>query len=295
MAKYIPSIPLIENITEYVPTDSVSTATNVASKLMRFKILSDRQRPQFNNTDTDGGPQAYEFERSTGMWETKKHIQTLIENGNNNLLIDNTGYTHEEVRSLSTTKINDINNKKSYDKISIIDFDYNNKDIFNKKYRTITLPFVPRELRYSMASRFVGIATIGRNNPYYQFTGSEDTLEFEIDWFSEIKNREDVITNCRWLESLTKSNAYNDTPHRITLVWGNNNKLWRNDIWIVTSANYVLSDFVRGYKESRDSEFVNTNLLPQQARQQIVLKRVASINRTTEDILGQLNQNGRLI
>jgi len=66
----------------------------------------------------------------------------------------------------------------------------------------------------------VGIASFGSNNPIYQYTGSEDTLSFVIDWFSSENHREDVIFNCRWIEALTKSDGYNEPPHRVKIIWG---------------------------------------------------------------------------
>jgi len=294
MATTIPSFPFVEKITSYVPSPQVDTAVHLAGKFMRFKILADRRRPQFSNVDRDGGMGAYEHEptNKTGTWMTKPHIKQLYENGYDNAnpsLYE--GYTHEPTKFLNPSDLRRMENKDAYDKISIIDLDYDNApEESRKKYSKLVLPFVPSELNYSMESRFVGIATMGRNNPYYQFTGSEDKLEFEIDWFSEQANREDVIYNCRWLESLTKGDGYLRPPSRVMLSWGANNLLWRNFTWLVVKAPYVLGSFVRGYRDMNTKEIINTNMLPQQAKQQITLVRLTNSNLTTVEIEGSIKK-----
>jgi len=297
MAVLVPYPPIIEKVTSYVPTPQVDSAVWLAGKFMRFKIIADRRRPQFTNVDKDGPRGAYEHEATNknGIWESKPHISQMIENGKNNLYITSEGYTHDPVKR-HTTFDSEARYRRSqedpnagFDKISIIDVDYNGGALYTrKKYSSLTLPFVPRELNYSIASRFVGIATMGRNNPFYQFTGSEDKLEFEIDWFAEKESREDVIYNCRWLESLTKGDGYNSPPHRVILSWGSNNKLWQDSIWLVTGASYNLSNFTRGYRDPNTNNLVSTHLLPQQAKQSVRLVRLASSNRMTMDIEGNL-------
>src|SRR3972149_8084190 len=85
-------------------------------------------------------------------------------------------------------------------------------------YDTITnekmeFQFVPKSLNYEAESNFVSIASIGRNNPFYHYTGSEDSLEFELDYFSAMDNRHDVIKRCRWVEALTKADGEIGSPH----------------------------------------------------------------------------------
>jgi len=193
------------------------------------------------------------------------------------------GYTHETANTRVATK-------HVRDSISIIDIDY--QPLIHdaiKFYKTLTLPFVPRDLNYNADSNFVGIATMGRNNPHYHFTGSEDTLTFTIDWFSDQLDRKDVIFNCRWLESLTKSSGYKERPHRVMLAWGKDNLMFQNEIWIVTAAPYILSDFVDSYRTPGDrNTIVSVGMLPQQAKQNITLKRVTKTNRHTIDIIGSV-------
>lgn len=290
MATFKPKVPLVDNLLTSSPPPFINEFTSVASKAMRFKVLADRRTRGFQKADVSGEKGAYIFENTTPVILTpdlpNPQAATL-------------GYTSEQVGRKQATKTSAMT-----DGISIIDIDSNNgvsaafTQLFGKRasYEYITLPFVPRELNYSMSSKFVGIATLGRNNPYYQFTGSEDSLTFEIDWFSNQLDRKDVINNCRWVEALTKSDAYDAVPHRIKLVWGQDDLLWQDDIWIVASAPFRLKDFNRGYRKVKANgltdprgEFISTSMLPQQAFQTITLKRVTSLNRSREEILSIIN------
>jgi len=288
MASFKPKLPIIDSLLTKKPPTVITELSNVASKAMRFKVLLDRKKRGFQQAEINGPTGAYEFSgKSDGISKRLKQ--------SNNKTRESQGYTFEQKGSKHITKITGLNT----DSISIINIDGNpigfGQDALTN-YDYIELPFVPSELDYSTSSKFVGIATLGRNNPYYQFTGSEDTLQFDIDWFSKDPLRRDVINNCRWLEALTKGDAYLAPPPRIVLSWGNDNLLWGNYIWIVTSASFKLSNFNRGYRKViinnsngiTKKQFINTNLLPQQAYQTIVLKRLTNINLTTNQIKNQI-------
>jgi len=260
MATFKPKIPLLDSLITQKPPQAILEASNVFSKAMRFKTLLDRETRGFQKVDRKGPITAYEHEKP-GVFKPQPVI-----------VKDIPGYTHERVNRREAKITNAMT-----DRVSIIDIDAISDKAINTFgtafYDYVELPFVPRELSYSMSSKFVGIATLGRNNPYYQFTGSEDTLTFEIDWFSNQPNRKDVINNCRWMEALTKSDGYLNPPHRVILSWGSDNLLWQDDIWVVTAAPYRLTDFNRGYRKvMRDKvrinprgEFISTSMLPQQA------------------------------
>lgn len=129
----------------------------------------------------------------------------------------------------------------------------------------IQIQNVPKELNYDPRGNFVTIATMGRNNPFYHYTGSEDTLEFELDWYSVTENRQDVINKCRYLEALSKNNGYTDPPHRVKLAWGD--ILFRDAKWLITRASYVLT------LPSKPNSYLHI-----QANQFITLKRVTEDN-----------------
>ena len=143
----------------------------------------------------------------------------------------------------------------------------------------LEIQWVPKELSYKPDSNWVAIHSSGRNNPLYHYTGSEDTLEFELDWYAEFKDRGDVIDKCRWLESLSKNNGWEEPPHHVAIIFGN--VFNDNSTWIVASAPYRLSDF-----------HAPTQMMPIQAYQTITLKRVTKKNLTYEDVRTKGNRYG---
>lgn len=170
------------------------------------------------------------------------------------------------------------------DSVYIIDIDYNNAQGGNGYgHRVIKLPFIPKELKYSPTSHFAVIKPMGRNTPLYHFTGAEDKLDFEIDWYSFNDDRMDVITNCRILEALSKGDGYEGKPHRVILQWGDNDKLFKDHTFIVVSAPYVLTQFSKGHINA-DKVLVRTSMMPVQARQTVTLARVADDNLTHLEI-----------
>lgn len=290
MAKFIPKF--LHPVLNYVPNETVQELTSYASKAIRAKIIADRYTRGFEKANRDGGREAYEFETAKPALRTEKQHQKYIKEVRDGKEIENEGYISEEAGRLSraSDKVNHY--------ITLVDIDSKedgqNKwegetedPRSNRYYSYIQLPFVPSELAITPESSFVGIASFGRNNPYYQFTGSEDTLVFTIDWHSNRLDRKDVIFNCRWVEALTKGDGYMDVPHRIKLVWGETNPLFKDATWIVVSAPYTLTQFIKAYRDPEDPEkIVDVGMLPQQAIQIVTLKRVTPTNLTSNQIIG---------
>lgn len=286
MARLIPNNKLTKYLIESTPNQTVENVVFAGGKLIRLKILYDRENRGFQKEDINGPKDAFETS-GLSIFETGKlEREKAIREGKADRLqvsIENDAYTSQKYTGKKQEKIKDY--------IAIVDYDFRDEDKAVRGYSKLILPFVPREVSYEPSSKFVGIATMGRNTPFYQFTGSEDSLKFEIDWYSlnkEDLDRKNVINACRWVEALTKSNAYEDLPHRVKLVWGKNDLLWQDDLWIVTEAPYVLSQFTKGYKS--DGEFLDIGMMPAQAIQTVTLKRVMSNNRTTQEILGNLRK-----
>lgn len=281
MAKYVPKI--VEPILNYVPSPKVENITSYASKAIRAKILLDRMVRGFEKEDINGPKEAYETD---GKGPNEKTYRDKINKGES----DNgsPGYTDEKAgtRKPTTPEVSD-----SYENyITLVDFDYvPTRDDEIKRYKKINLNFIPRELDYSPETKFHAQMSFGRNTPFYQYTGAEDVLRFTIDWFSERSDRKDVIFHCRWVEALSKGNGNEETPHRLKLIWGKENLLWDDALWIVESAKYKLSNFNNGYRDKDTGKFISTHLLPQQAHQTVILKRVSNHNRTTKDIMGNIN------
>jgi len=135
---------------------------------------------------------------------------------------------------------------------------------------SLRIQTVPLEISVEPTSNWAVIPSIGRNNPFYHYTGGEDIISFTLDWYSVDPLRTDVIKKCRWVESLSKANGYKDQPPRMLLVYGN---LYRFNTWIIESAQYRISLF--------DKE---QGMLPRQAYQEIILKKVTDRNSGINDI-----------
>ena len=178
-----------------------------------------------------------------------------------------------------------LTNVAAVNPISIIDIDMPTSVLKSNKlhggWEKIVLPTVPLELEYDPNPNWAVIASIGRNAPFYHYVGSEDSLSFKIDWYSKEDHRQDVIFYCRWLEARSKANSYYEDPHRIILVWGNDDLLFKDSVWIVAKATYKLSQFVK-----------NRGMLPQQAYQEVTFKRVLKHNSDYPQIIGDLNPAG---
>ena len=160
------------------------------------------------------------------------------------------------------------------DYVAIIDLDAKGE---NNQYEVIRLPFIPKELEWNSESAFAAIKPIGRNNPNYHFTGSEDKLEFEIDWYAFDWGRREVIENCRKIEALSKADGYTFRPHKVKLLWGRDSILFDKMEFVVLSAPYKLTQFNKGNIDA-SGQAVSTQMLPIQAYQQITLGRITSNN-----------------
>ena len=180
----------------------------------------------------------------------------------------------------SNTPTGDGKLRSLEDYVAIIDLDAAGYD---KEYNVIRLPFIPKELEYNSESSFATVKALGRNNPIYHFTGAEDRLEFEIDWYAFDTGRREVIENCRKIEALSKADGYNFGPHRIKLLWGKENILFSDHEFVVLSAPYRMTHFNKGY--INNSGVVEpTHMLPIQAYQKVTLGRITRKNLSKIDI-----------
>lgn len=129
---------------------------------------------------------------------------------------------------------------------------------------------VPDTLEIDPISNWATIPSLGRNNPFYHYTGGEDEVRFTLDWYSTTENREDVIAACRWVESLSRNSGYSERAPRVFLSFGN---LFKYSEWIVVKAPYTLQFFEPG-----------NGMLPSQAFQRLTLKKVSDENTERNDI-----------
>jgi hypothetical protein len=139
-----------------------------------------------------------------------------------------------------------------------------NIDAEGNEVERLKIQTVPLEVNVDAIANWAVIPTIGRNNPFYHYTGGEDILKFQLDWYSNEHSREDVIRNCRRVESLSRANGYFDAPPRVVLIFGS---LFKYTTWIVAKAPYKLSLF--------DKEL---GMLPRQAYQELELRKIVDHN-----------------
>jgi len=152
----------------------------------------------------------------------------------------------------------------------------------------VKLPWIPQTISMDPSSKLVAMPSIGRNTPFYHYTGSEDTLEFIIDWFfTDDISRKAAIHNATKIEAFSKSNGYETAPPRIKIVWGGSN-IFKNSIWLLEQAPYRLSNWVDHVWNKELKELTSYKLLPQQINQEVKFKRVSKHNLSTEDIVFEI-------
>lgn len=158
----------------------------------------------------------------------------------------------------------------------------------------------PDRLRVEPAATWAAVKSMGRNNPFYFYTGGEDTITFDISWYSvDANHRDDVVNKCRLLESWTRANGYSASPPTLRIQWGNSG-LFEDDLFILAAAPYELTHFqnasrmMKRYDNDPDtgqritntvSRPYNLKLLPNCATQTLTFKRVTKNNRTWEEII----------
>lgn len=146
----------------------------------------------------------------------------------------------------------------------------------------------PTTLEINPESTWASVKSMGMNNPFQIFTGSEDTISFEISWYAVDSNREDVINKCRLLESWSKADGYSTSPPTLYISWGSS-KMFDRDTFILVSAPYKLSNFQNSYRKGLRSDpkspIIDLGLLPNSATQTLTFKKVTKNNLTHEDII----------
>lgn len=173
--------------------------------------------------------------------------------------------------------------------------------IFNlhtSPYSSLVIQNRPTEVQVSPSSSWVAVRSMGRNNPFYMYTGGEDTLSFEISWYvSDPSHIEEVIAKCRILESWSKADAYNQAPPTLKISWGNSN-LFGNYDWILESCPYKLTHFQNAARDSigrldlskssgmASVGVIDKQLYPACATQTLTFKKVTFDNSTWASQIG---------
>lgn len=129
---------------------------------------------------------------------------------------------------------------------------------------------LPKEILVDTKSSWATIRPFGKNTPNYHFTGAEDLLVLELTWWAEEDGKTDVLSKCKWLESMSKSDGNKGRPHVARLMWGT---LWTKAVWIIQQAPYTIMDW--------DAE---RGLRPIHAKQSVTLARYNPENSTIQQI-----------
>lgn len=169
---------------------------------------------------------------------------------------------------------------------------HNNKIILinpnTSPYTKIEIQCKPYEIEVSPDSNWASVKSMGRNNPFMFYTGGEDTISFDISWYSTKTTRDDVIAKCRLLESWTRADGYKSSPPTVLISWGSSD-IFKDDTFVLTSAKYTLSNFQNSTRKDisrkKNADHIDLGLYPNCATQHLVFKKVTQGNNTHQDII----------
>lgn len=163
-------------------------------------------------------------------------------------------------------------------------------NLHTNPYTTLYIQNRPTEIQVNPGSTWVSIKSMGRNNPFYMYTGGEDTISFDISWYTSDPNHpEEVLAKCRLLESWTRANGYISAPPTLKILWGNSG-IFNNFDFILESCPYRLTNFQNGSRASigpvTDSNgAIDKKLYPACATQTLTFKKVIRDNTLHDDII----------
>lgn len=300
---------VMQPINDFTSLDQVADiTTSELNKLWRAKILLDRAtRPaktggkasitpeaklHKNNIRADRGvnPKTGIIESSIRV-DVNKAAREVEEQQKELQRKETTVYFVEDNTPLEERKIKyDKRNNESLTKKRI--------QIYNISSDPITyleLQTYPEKVSFQGESTWAVINSMGRNTPMYHFTGAESIIQLNISWYcDDPANPADVIAKCKLLEAWSKGNGYISAPPILKLNWGDS-ELFKDELFILTAATYELSNW-RGSVKQYDRKtkelvlpkgYVDTNLLPAMATQELIFRRVSATNLTHGDIISQ--------
>ncbi len=176
--------------------------------------------------------------------------------------------------------------------IFIVDLDSTNESE-DLELDRIQLQNIPRNIIVEPDANWVNISPIARNNPFYHYTGGEDTIKLTLDWYSDKKDggaldelRTEALRKAKWLEAKTRNDGLEKPPHRVKLLCGGESSeqdpdkqlflapMFNEATFIVHNAPYTMSGFHKAQ-----------GLRPTQIIQELTLKRITEGNRTANDVL----------
>lgn len=300
---------VMQPINEFTSIDEVTDiTTSELNKLWRAKILLDRvTRPAKTGGKASVTPEAKlhksnirpdrGLNQKTGITESSMRVdvnqktreaEVLKKDQERNagsviFIEDNTPLDERKVKY--DTRLSESLNKK---RIQV----YN---ISSDPITYLELQTYPEKVSFQGESTWAVINSMGRNTPMYHFTGAETIIQMNISWFcDDPANPADVIAKCKLLEAWSKGNGYISAPPILKLNWGDS-ELFKDELFILTAATYELSNW-RGSVKQYDKKtkqlalpkgYVDTNLLPATATQELIFRRVSAYNLTHNDIISQ--------
>jgi hypothetical protein len=139
-----------------------------------------------------------------------------------------------------------------------------------RPFERLEIQFVPPVLNWNRKADISSVQIVGRNHPKAHFTGGSESLSFQLDFYSDVEDRSDVIKKVRWLQSLTYSDGSFGPARNVKIVWGS---LYKKDVWAVESVNVKLENFAQKH-----------GWLPQQAWVDISLTADPTKNLRIQDV-----------
>ena len=299
---------VMQPINDFTSLDQVTDiTTSELNKLWRAKILLDRvTRPAKNGGKDSISPEAKLHKNNirtdrgvnpkTGITESSIRVDV-------NQVAREAEIAQKEAQRNATSQVSFVEDntplaerKIKYDKRLS---EYLNKkriQIYNMSADPITyleLQTYPEKVSFQGESTWAVINSMGRNTPMYHFTGAESIIQMNISWFcDDPANPADVLAKCKLLEAWSKGNGYISAPPILKLNWGDS-ELFKDELFILTAATYELSNW-RGTAKQYDRKtkelvlptgYVDTNLLPAMATQELIFRRVSATNLTHNDII----------
>lgn len=114
----------------------------------------------------------------------------------------------------------------------------------SEPFDRLAIQFVPEQIVMDRRADVADFAIVGRNNPLHQYTGGDEKMTLQLDFVCDDESRSDVITKCRWLQSLAQNDAGRRPQTLIKLIWGD---LFQRSKWVVNSAKVTLTLFDKRY------------------------------------------------
>ena len=253
-----------------IPTSGDDLLTGPFNKLWRLKILLDRKTSNKIQSEPDTDLPNPKW-KNTSI--TNSRLETLREN-----IPRIVGEKVNQGKPLRKPLTSTISNQ-------IIIINPNTSPPTN-----LVIQGKPFNVEVEPETTWSTVKSAGRNNPFYIYTGGEDTIRFDISWYSTSKDRTDVIDKCRLLEAWSKGDGYTKSPPKLYISWGNS-ELFKDETFILWSAKYIIKNFQNScnYGTRDNPDIVDLGLLPNLATQTLVFKRVTEKNTSHKDIMKPSN------